>query len=117
MEVRYFPYRPEAWRFKTISEFKNSVNRGAEINFEWNGREYHICPVWPNGEVRHCITLLDTRQDTVYQNAEDMLEYMIDDTRLRDWIFADSFMTLGPAHDTPSCMIQVGICVRIYHFC
>ena len=44
MEVRYFPYRPEAWRFKTISEFKNSVNRGAEINFEWNGREYHICP-------------------------------------------------------------------------
>lgn len=86
MEVRYFPYRPEAWRFKTISEFKNSVNRGAEINFEWNGREYHICHVWPNGEVRYCITLLDTRQDTVYQNAEDMLEYMIDDTRLRDII-------------------------------
>ena len=86
MEVRYFPYHPEAWRFKTISEFKNSVNRGAEINFEWNGREDHICPVWPNGEVRYCITLLDTRQDTVYQNAEDMLEYMIDDTRLRDII-------------------------------
>ena len=71
MEVRYFPYRPEAWRFKTISEFKNSVNRGAELNFEWNGREYHICPVWPNGEVRHCISIL---------------EYMIDDTRLRDII-------------------------------
>ena len=86
MEVRCFSYRPEAWRFKTITEFKDSVNRGAEINFEWNGREYHICPVCPNGEVRYCITLLDTRQDTVYQNAEDMLEYMIDDTRLRDII-------------------------------
>ena len=35
---------------------------------------------------KYCITLLDTRQDTVYQNAEDMLEYMIDDTRLRDII-------------------------------
>ena len=35
-------YRPEAWRFKTISEFKNSVNRGAEITFEWNEREYHL---------------------------------------------------------------------------
>ena len=45
MEVRCFSYRPEAWRFKTITEFKDSVNRGAEINFEWNGREYHICPV------------------------------------------------------------------------
>ena len=84
MEVRYFTYSPEAWRFKTISEFKNSVNRGAEINFEWNGREYHICPVWPNGEVKYCITPLDTQQDTVYQNADDMLEYIIDNTPLRD---------------------------------
>ena len=39
MEVRCFPYRPEAWRFKTITEFKDNVNRGAEINFEWNGRD------------------------------------------------------------------------------
>ena len=86
MEVRYFTYSPEAWRFKTISEFKNSVNRGAEITFEWNGREYHICPVWPNGEVKYCIAPLDTQQDTVYKNADDMLEYIIDDTRLRDII-------------------------------
>lgn len=67
MEVRCFPYRPEAWRFKTITEFKDSVNRGAEINFEWNGREYHICPVWPDGEVQYCITPLDTQQDTVFK--------------------------------------------------
>ena len=79
-------YRPEAWRFKTISEFKNSVNRGAEITFEWNEREYHIYPVWPNGEVKYCITPFDTQQDTVYKNADDMLEYIIDDTRLRDII-------------------------------
>ena len=50
------------------------------------GLEYHICPVWPNGEVKYCITPLDTQQDTVYKNADDMLEYIIDDTRLRDII-------------------------------
>ena len=65
---------------------RTSVNRGAEITFEWNEREYHICPVWPNGEVKYCITPLDTQQDTVYKNADDMLEYIIDDTRLRDII-------------------------------
>ena len=86
MEVRCFSYRPEAWRFKTITEFKDSVNRGAEINFEWNGREYHICPVWPDGEVQYCITPLDTQQDTVYQTAEDMLESITHNPRLRDII-------------------------------
>ena len=74
------------WLDKTISEFKNSVNRGAEINFEWKEREYHICPIWPNGEVKYCITPLDTLQDTVYENADDMLEYMIGNDRLRDII-------------------------------
>ena len=47
---------------------------------------YHICPVWPDGGVQYCITPLDTQQDTVYQTAEDMLEYIIDNTRLRDII-------------------------------
>lgn len=86
MEVCYFTYSPEAQRKKTTSEFKNSVNRGAEINFEWNEREYHVCPIWPNGEVRYCITPLDTQQDTVYKNVDDMPEYIIDDTRLHDII-------------------------------
>ena len=32
------------------------------------------------------MTPLDTQQDTIYKNADDMLEYIIDDTRLRDII-------------------------------
>lgn len=84
--VRRFPYIPAAWRFKTLSAFKNSVNRGAEINFEWNGRAYHICPIWPNGEFRVCIAPLDTLQDTVYKNAEEMLDYRLGSDRLRDVI-------------------------------
>lgn len=40
MEVRCFSYRPEAWRFKTITEFKDSVNRGAETIL--NGTDENI---------------------------------------------------------------------------
>lgn len=86
MDVRYFPYNAEAWRFKTISEFKWSVDHGGEINFEWKGREYHICPNWPNGKVKYCITPLDTFEKTVYENAEAMLDYMVGSDRLRDII-------------------------------
>ena len=84
MGTRYFNYDAEAWRFKSISEFKSSVNRGAEINFQWNGREYHICPIWPNGTVKYCITPLDTLQETVYDNANEMLGYMLGPDHLRD---------------------------------
>lgn len=84
--VRTFRYDPEAWRFKTISEFKSSINRGAEVNFEWMGKEYHICPVWINRQSKFSICPLDTQKETVYDDAAQMLEYMLDDVRLGDVI-------------------------------
>ncbi len=86
MEPIYFSYDAEAWRFKTISEFKDSVGRGAEVNFEWNGREYHICPVWPDGGVKYYIAPLDTLEETIYDSPEAMLNYMVGGDRLRDII-------------------------------
>ena len=35
-------YDDEAMRFKTISEFKNSLVNGGEIVIEWNDVEYGI---------------------------------------------------------------------------
>lgn len=84
MKTIYLWYDEEEARFKTVSEFKDSVNYGAEINFEWKGREYHICPVWPNGEAKYCIAPLDTLENTVYNNADEMLEYRLDGDRLGD---------------------------------
>ena len=33
---------PAAWRFKTISEFKDSIYRGGEIVIFWNSQKYGI---------------------------------------------------------------------------
>lgn len=90
--VIYHQYDPEAWRFRTLSEFKSSVTRGAEINFEWKGREYHICPVWPNGEVKYSIRPLDTQIQSVFDSAEEMLSYLVGEDRLRD-IIKDALIT------------------------
>jgi len=45
-----------------------------QINFEGKGREFDICSVGPNGKVKYCIMPLDTQQDTIYRNADDMLD-------------------------------------------
>ena len=83
MDTNFIPYVPEAYRFKTISEFKTSMRHGAEVVIDWKGKEYGI---WSeNGVIR--ITCSDLPNEShIFENADAALEYMIGPDRLRDVI-------------------------------
>ena len=75
-------YDDEAMRFKTISEFKNSLLNGGEIVIEWNDVEYGIFREQNRFFIGH-----DTPDTNVYYDGPDeLLEYRVGDDRLRDVI-------------------------------
>ena len=75
-------YDDEAMRFKTISEFKNSLVNGGEIVIEWNDVEYGIFREQNRFFIGH-----DTPDTNVYYDSPDeLLEYRVGDDRLRDVI-------------------------------
>lgn len=75
---------PEENRFKTISEFKDCVIRGGEIEFAWNKKSYSITQRL-SGEIGISEAY---RQDTekLCKSADEVLEYLIDGVRLRNII-------------------------------
>ena len=71
--------------FETISEFKRSINWGAEIEFEWNGTVYDVIRYGTNGK----ITIYAANKpatEKVCETADEALEYMVGEDRLRDVI-------------------------------
>lgn len=80
MDIVY-EYNEEAMRFKTISEFKDSLDRGGEIVIVWKENEYGIF----NDGKRVCVA---TPSDGIiyYNTADELLEHRIGDDRLRDII-------------------------------
>lgn len=84
---------PEDNRFKTISDFKWCVNCGGEVAFEWKGKEFGIWPKLkrtPDSPIQMCISQVrieNMEQTEMWcDNADDVLEYIIDGDRLRDII-------------------------------
>ena len=71
--------------FETISEFKRSINWGAEIEFEWNGITYGVVRYGTDNKITIYIA---NRPETekVCETADDALEYMVGEDRLRDVI-------------------------------
>ena len=70
-------------RFQTISEFKECLIRGGEIEFQWNGTNYTV------GSYGDKISIAEfNRQDTekLCDTPNEVLEYMVGDDRLRDVI-------------------------------
>lgn len=76
-----FRYDPEALRFKSISDFKWSMQCHAEVVIEWKGKEYGI---WSEGDIIR-ITSEDAPERR-FHSADDALEYIVGDDRLRDVI-------------------------------
>ena len=71
--------------FETISEFKRSLNWGAEIEFVWNNITYGVIRYGTNNK----ITIYQANRpetEKVCDTADDALEYMLGDDRLRDVI-------------------------------
>ena len=87
-------YNEEAMRFKTISEFKDCVRRGAEIVIEWNGIEYGIftVPISQRKDekihyISQCGDATIHRATVLYaETPDEILEYMVGKDRLRDVI-------------------------------
>ncbi len=72
----------DAYRFKTIGEFKDALNRGAEIEFEWKGVEYSLTPV--DGCCFSIAVALRQETEKLCSTTDDVLEYMLGDDKLRD---------------------------------
>ena len=83
LDTSIVPYDPEAYRFKTISDFKDSMSYGPEVVIEWKGQEYGI---WSeNGTIR--VTCSSTPNESrIFDTADDVLDYMLGSDRLRDVI-------------------------------
>lgn len=75
-------YFDEDDRFKTISEFKDCMIRGGEVEFEWNGCFYSI-----GGYDKYAIGV-NNMEETVMlcDTPDEVLEYMVGEDRLRDVI-------------------------------
>ncbi len=71
--------------FETISDFKRSLSWGAEIEFVWNAVTYGVIRHGTNNK----ITIYQANRpetEKVCDTADDALEYMLDEDRLRDVI-------------------------------
>lgn len=74
-------YNPEALRFKTIGEFKQSMHYGAEVVIEWKNKEFGI---WSE-----CNIIRITQSgfaEQRYNSADEALEHIVCGDRLRDVI-------------------------------
>ncbi len=70
-------------RFKTISEFKECLHYHGEVEFEWKGLEYSI--THPDGIISVCQG--DHYSEALdVETADEALEFMVGDDRLRDVI-------------------------------
>lgn len=81
-------------RFKSISDFKDCMNRGGEVEFEWKGILY-CCfgniSIGPNRQRKMVIgqagsVEVNTQTEMLGDTPDDILEYMVGDDRLRDVI-------------------------------
>ena len=103
--VLYAPY--EEFNFKTIDEFKDHMNRGDEIEFEWKGKLYccfgrvqksETAPVQmliseacyeKNGKEYNTLSNeeVDREKTNLWcDTADEILEYIVSGDRLRDVI-------------------------------
>lgn len=70
-------------RFKTISDFEDCMVRGGEVEFEFNERVFGITHDYDKIAIYEAY-----KQETekLCKNVDEVLEYIIDDIRLRDII-------------------------------
>ena len=72
-------------RFVSISDFKQCIDRGGEVEFVRNGEHYGAIRYGTNNKITIYIA---NRPETekVCETADDALEYMVGEDRLRDVI-------------------------------
>ena len=85
---------PEQNRFTSISDFKWCMKCGGEVQFVWNGTTY-CCfgKIMPKGSTSSMMVIsqagsaeTNMRTEKWCDNADEVLEYMVGEDRLRDVI-------------------------------
>ena len=76
-----FEYNEDEMRFKTISEFKNSLLDGGEIVIEWNDTPYGI---FYDGTTFYITT--QNKTEHCCKNIDEILEKHLGNDKLRDII-------------------------------
>lgn len=76
---------PEQNRFITISDFKQCIDRGGEVEFVWRGVHYGVVRYGINNKIT-IYEIGKPETDTVCETADDALEYIVGEDRLRDVI-------------------------------
>lgn len=71
----------EAFRFHSLSEFKESMHNGAEVVFEWKGQEYGIWSEIGIIRITHAGVPQDERH---FSSVEEVLDYQFEGGRLRN---------------------------------
>ena len=70
-------------RFHSISEFKTSMLCGAEVVFEWQGKEYGI---WSENDRIRLTFANEQIEEKTFDDVDDLLEFKLGEDRLRDII-------------------------------
>ncbi len=77
------PNSKEDNRFNTISEFKECLIRGGEIEFSWNNTNYTVTSY----AGKYAISQFYSQEtEQRYETPDEVLEYMVGSDRLRDVI-------------------------------
>ena len=76
---------PEQDRFVSISDFKECMHWGGEVEFIWKGTRYGAVRY---GQGNRISVYVANRQETerLYDTTDEALEYMVGEDRLRDVI-------------------------------
>lgn len=89
--VTIIPYDVEQNRFTSISDFKESMIYGGEVEFYWKGKYYGVYPhlqQTPDSPVQMMICQLRIENcqgtDKWCDTADEVLDYMVGEDRLRD---------------------------------
>ena len=84
---------PEQNRFVSISDFKDCIHRGGEVEFVWNGKHYGIfgkLQRTPSSPIQILVSqlLVENYEDTEKwcDTPDEALDYMVGNDRLRDVI-------------------------------
>lgn len=98
--MQIIPYDPEMYRFTSISDFKQCIQWGGEVQFEWKGKSYSV--TWDDMKIligeSHYLDAEDRAHNTAddalvttplynyFETPDEALEYMVAGDRLRDII-------------------------------
>lgn len=76
---------PEENRFESISDFKECISHGGEVDFEWKGVRYGAVRYGTNNKI--CVYEANKQEtEKVCETVDEALEYMVGEDRLRDVI-------------------------------